>query len=450
MRLNTDQQMKQSQPSSSPSASRSSSSMRRWCFRMAVLAILGAVGYFFLYPQGGAWFHLWRANQAVAQQDWLLARNHWKQCLEVWRDSGELHFQLARSWRRDEFLDNALLHLRQAERHGWPKEVIELERILVAVQTGRDNPNVTHLRSLVQENHADSDMIVEALAMGLWRAKRFDEAETYARMLVELQPDQWRAHTILGKVLENRHPAGAAQAYLRSLEIHPDQPLACWWLARHQNHIGQPEAALKNLAVYRQAFPKDAEADVEVARSYYKLGKIQEAKDALSPALAKLGESHAGALGLRALVELETGDPKQALLWSQKAEALAPFSQEVLQANAQAARVLGDETNVAKYEKRLQQLMEDRAAALSLQQQFTELQHGKAPEDKSKTIELSFKIGNLMFRTGQDREALEWMSRVLHDDPYHKAARLALADFFDRQGDSRNARQQRLLADKSK
>ncbi len=102
---------------------------------VVALALSAGVGYL-VYRQVSAGQHRRAAEQALAQGELAQARAHLALCLEVWPNSGEVHFLAARAARRDGAYDEALRHLDAGRRLGWSPDALALEHVLLRAQRG--------------------------------------------------------------------------------------------------------------------------------------------------------------------------------------------------------------------------------------------------------------------------------------------------------------------------
>ncbi|HEV3256185.1 MAG TPA: tetratricopeptide repeat protein, partial [Gemmataceae bacterium] len=103
---------------------------------LACLLVIGGLGYFVIYPQVNAVYHWRHARKALDAYEFAQARADLQRCLEVWPESGETHFLMARTCRRDGDMEQARAELQQAKRLHWVEEQIRLEYLLQEAQGG--------------------------------------------------------------------------------------------------------------------------------------------------------------------------------------------------------------------------------------------------------------------------------------------------------------------------
>src|SRR2546428_4220850 len=110
------------------------------------LLIVAGVSYYLVYPQLAASLEWRYAQRALAEHDFTAAQAHLGRCLEVWPTSGETHFLLARTCRRAGDYATAETELARARKLGWVRELVDLEGLLLKVETGRVKEVESRLR----------------------------------------------------------------------------------------------------------------------------------------------------------------------------------------------------------------------------------------------------------------------------------------------------------------
>lgn len=420
---------------------------RQLALRWGLLTALGVLIYFFAYPQAYAYYHSCQADKALANDDCAAARPHLEKCLSVWQRSAHHHFEAARcAWREDD-VDAAEKHLRLASRLNWPGQAVEIESVFIRVQYGQSPATEAALKEVIQIGKKDPNTkllapALEALTLGLLRTGRYLDAELPARLLTHEFPDSWRAHWLLGRALEKPLPASAFEAYQRSLELKPYQPKVHFWLAKFHAENGRAKEAQTHLRRSNREDAEDADTRMVHARIAYRLGDWAAARTALDQAL-KAGLAQPGpALALRGLVELEDGSPQEAAAWLAKAQARAPNDTEVIDALAALATRQGDQAKMKQFQERRRQFQEQADQLLDLQKKLVELQR-QSKADPAEKRAIAFKVGKAMFEVGMDDVAVQWLIRVLREEPGHHEAHKLLAEYYERIGDEQKAKAHR-------
>src|SRR5262245_55488437 len=168
---------------------------------VACLAIVGLCAYL-LYVQFWAERHWRQAKQALLDCDWTAAQRHLEACVQVWPNSGETHFQLARCSRRGGDLEAARLHLRRAKDLNWLRDAVDLEYVLLAAQSGRVAEMEKALQTHLKNGHPESPLILVAIVQGYLQLNRMNEAYQYATRWVTHYPEDWQAYYQRGLVLQ--------------------------------------------------------------------------------------------------------------------------------------------------------------------------------------------------------------------------------------------------------
>lgn len=403
-------------------------------FRWAVLVVLALIGWWFVYPHLSAYNHSLRADRALAEQDCAQAQVHLENCLRVWPDSARLQFEMARcSWREGD-PDAADRHLREAARLGWPIKAIDAESMLIEAQLGllpALEASLAEMLKFAQVHDAELEaLVLEALVLGLLRAGRPAESASMAKTLVDRDAGRWRSHRLLGQALEQQQPDPAAEAYLRSVELRPNQPKVHRWLALHQARAGNPRETLDHL---RAAGAHDVETWLAEAKARLLLGQLAEARSALDRAWRDGADQHPWAWTLRGRLELDERGPAEAAPWLAQAEAAAPYHRETVDALIALAAREGCTEKVQHFQQRKQQskAAAEEAKLLSKKMDGLYRQADASRQDKEAT---AFRLGELMFLTDHDEAGVIWMQSVLADNPDHPGAHRALAEYYQRRG----------------
>lgn len=195
-------------------------------------------------------------------------------------------------------------------------------------------------RIVAKQPASDAAPVVQArdkLARSLYAVGRKDEALAELRALAQLGPDRYETREMLGQLLEERGDfAGALEQYRQSLAIDPNQPLNYLRISDMLLRLDQPEPAADCLRQARDRFTDLPQITYSLAVA---LGRAKRHGEALAMFESALVEAQrvnpqmlngafffafgaaaeqAGDLGratqlLRHAIELEPGDPAQAL-----------------------------------------------------------------------------------------------------------------------------------------
>jgi tetratricopeptide (TPR) repeat protein len=395
---------------------------------VACLAVIGAIGFFVVYPQLVGVYHWRRAGQAIERHDFAQARIHLQPCREVWPNSAETWFLLARTDRRTNDFEAARTDLQRAESLGWAPGLVELERLLLVAQAGFVQAVEAQIRRFFETRRDEQQIILEAMVVGSLQANFLDDAFRWSSRWTEDYPDDCQGHFMRGRVLE----AGlrydlAAEEYQRAVERKPDLMAARLGLGEMLLRTGQYALALPHFQTCLQANPNQTTARLGVARCQRYLSPPEAVLATLEPLFSN-NEEHAEAFLLRGQVELERGNSQEALGWLQRAERLLPPELETYQALATVMRLLDRNREAEIYESKRRATERDLRRMEDLTKEIIE-----HPRDAV----LRYEAGTILLRLGQNEQAARWLASSLLIDPHHQPTKDALAACLPKLGDPR-------------
>ncbi|HJT77170.1 MAG TPA: tetratricopeptide repeat protein [Gemmataceae bacterium] len=399
---------------------------RPWAWVAGVAGCFLAVTGFLVYRQVWAEMHYRRAEEALARSlrvpgpaPVAEARDHLARCLEVWPNSGRVHFLMARAARLAGDADGAARSLRRAEQAGWVKEAIDLEKTLAAVQQGDLERAEPVLDSFVRRDHPDKLFILEALVQGCRRTYQLPRALAYLDAWLSAQPDSvralvWRGETLL---LAGRGRDALAD-YRKAVEIDPDEDEARLKLAELSLAQHQHEDAVAQFTELLKRHPDQGEALLGLARCREEQGDTAEAVRLLDRLLAAQPE-HAGALAERGKIALDAGRPAEAEQWLRHAAAGTPFERETLYHLYRCLTAAGHTREAEEYLACIRHIDADRKRLDEVKAALV-----KSPHDAA----LRCEMGRILLRNGQDKEGVRWLQSALREQPDYGAAREALEE----------------------
>jgi tetratricopeptide (TPR) repeat protein len=393
---------------------------------VACLAVIGAIGFFVVYPQLAGVYHWRRAQRAIERHDFAQAQIHLQRCREVWPNSAEAWFLLARTNRRANDFDAARTDLQRAESLGWAPGLIELERLLMVAQAGFVQAVQPQINWFFETRRDEQQIILEAMVVGSLQSNFLDDAFRWSSRWTEDYPDDCQGHFLHGRVLE----AGlrydlAAEEYQRAVECKPDLMAARLGLGEMLLRTGQYALALPQFQICLQADPNQTTARMGVARCQRYLSPPETVLATLEPFFAN-NEEHAEAFLLRGEVELERGRNQEGLVWLQRAQRLLPPDLEIYQALATAMRLLDRTEEARAYEAKRRETEHDLRRMEDLTKDIIE-----HPRDCA----LRYEAGTILLRLGQNQQGARWLASVLLIDPNHQPTKDALAACLPKLGD---------------
>jgi tetratricopeptide (TPR) repeat protein len=403
---------------------------------LAVLLLVVLVGVLISY-QLGAEYHRREAERAAQRRDFDQALAHLELSLEVWPHSAETQFLAARVARRGGNYEAAQSHLAKCKQLQWVPEAIALERALTIAQ--RDDPAEVqeYLLTCVHKDHPDSVLILEALSSGYMNTFQMHRALECLELWLQRAPDDVRALTWLGEVLDRlKRPAEAMQDYRHALDLDPAQDDVRLRLADLLLQEGQAGEATGHYEQVCQRQPGNARALLGLARCRHEAGQTEEARQLLDLVLSARPRDPE-ALTERGKIALNSGQLAEAEEWLHKAVVAAPFEREAVYNFAQCLERQGKHDEARPWLKRVESIRADLKHLAEVTGAIS-----RAPRDPGPRCE----AGRILLRNGHDEEGLRWLASALQLQPGHRPTHAVLAEYFERVGKPDQAARHRRLA----
>ncbi len=371
-------------------------------------------------------YHYEAAQRAQAKRDFPAARDHLSRCLNNWFYKAEAHLLAARTARRAGDYIEAEQYLRACRALGAPTESVDLESMLLRAQGGDLARAESYLVSRVMEDHPDTILILEVLTKAYAQAYRLADAEECVRRWLEREPEDVLAWTWQGQLAQDAfNNTEAMRAYARIVELDPDNDGARLVLAS----LLIRQSALEALEHFQHLHRRLGDAPlvlVGLASCERNLARPDEARRLLDMVLPTHPQNWS-ALAERARLALEYESPQEAEKWFRRAIAVIPYEKDMNYGLYRCLVRLGKneeaETQLAKLkgsEADLDRLREVIRAA------------GQKADDPSFPCE----AGQILMRNGQEAAGVRWLQRALARNPSYVPAQRALADYYQRTGNS--------------
>src|SRR5205085_1660869 len=148
---------------------------------------------------------------------------HLQECLRVWPDDADALLLTARAARRARAYGEAELALEKYQQVRGLDDAGSFEQVLLSAERGVDQ--VADLcRRYVEQGHADTPLILEALTRGYLRQYRLTEARFCLDRWLESQPDNPQALCLKGQfhLDYERAPDRALESYRRAVQLDPE------------------------------------------------------------------------------------------------------------------------------------------------------------------------------------------------------------------------------------
>jgi predicted Zn-dependent protease len=255
---------------------------------------------------------------------------------------------------------------------------------------------------------------------------------------LERDPDNVRALELRGTTfVTGKGVKRGADDFRQVLALDPTRADARWRLARCLLDLGGYDEAVPHLAQLLKDRPDDPEVLVRLARCQSMLGQAELARRTLDEVLEKHPE-HGIGLRTRGQFALVAQQPAEAEEWLRRAAKALPADYQTQWLLFQALQQLG-KTDEAAAQLRTAEQVRDRVERLG------ELQSRKLAEQPLDPA-LHYEMGMLLMRTGHPATGEEWLLSALRLDPGYRPAHAALAEYYDRTGDTARAADHRRQA----
>ncbi len=409
---------------------------------LAVVALLAliALGLGLVGMQLWAAYHYRAARAALDRYHAVEAGDHLDACLRVWPNDPDVLFLAARAARRAGLYDPAEDFLNRCqERRGHDDELV-LERALLTAERGKVDDVLKFCKARVSANDPATPLILEAVARACLRGDtyRLADADWALQTWREREPDNPMALLLRGRLDQERYAdADAADAYRRALEIDPELDDARDRLTRLLLETNQPAEALPHLEYLHRRRPDDAAISARLAQGMDLAGRQDEAARLLDEVLAHHPD-FGPALAARGKLALQAGQYADAETWLRRAYERTPWDTTLLSALQNCLAQSGQAEKARELEPQVKQAREDMERLDRLMGQ--DLQ--KNPNNAAAQCE----AGKLLLRIGARDDGVRRLMTATRIDPSYAPAHEALADFYERTGESLKAAKHRRLA----
>ncbi len=368
---------------------------------------------------------LWRGQIAIETRQhqkalrWLLAADF------VSLDKAELHFLLARCYRRLGQYEKVPAHLDRALALGWATRPLEREQWLLLAQTGQYEAMASHWPQLLTDAGSDGPEISKAFVTGCLGMLRLGDA---ARMLDAWEkdfPQDPDPHALRGQLYEVLlRWTDSAKSYQRALELAPERVDVQFGLAKalmKQSKLDQAEVHLR--AVLRQQ-PEHHEAKLLLVQNLIKTERSETALELVNDILVQQPDN-SDVLLERGRIELGGSDPKSAMVYLKKANELRPEDRQIAYHYAKALQAAGHGEEAQKYFAFVDEATKPLLRMNAMVERLLE---------DTDNIALRLEVANTI-GTYRSREiAATWYQSILKMDPACLEAHQALADYYQATG----------------
>jgi tetratricopeptide (TPR) repeat protein len=368
-----------------------------------------------------------KAQSALERYDFSTARKHLQSCLRLRPDRFRFCFMAARTARRAGCYDEAQEHLEHCEDLTAGEDNLTLlESTLLRAQRGEVAAVESLLWSLVEKDHPEKVIVLEALARGYIQVYCLPLADTCLKRLLKEAPDHaeawsWRAaiYDMLG------HRSEAQQYYERALELRPDDDACRLRLVAFLQHANRVKEVLPHLQQLYEKQPNNPDVLLGLARYYRSTDQPGRARELLGRAL-DIQPDHAQALVEQARVDILEKRLARAEACLRKALAADPSDKAVNYLLYQCLEKAGKTTAARRQWGKVKVLERD------LNRTETILSYDLAKDRRNP--DLYWELGQIFSRHGRPDRGLFWYQHALTLNPLHRRTHLALAAYYQSAG----------------
>jgi tetratricopeptide (TPR) repeat protein len=391
------------------------------------LAGLVAVGAVWLSTEIYVEIQFQKAKSALARYDFAGAREHLQTCVRLRPDRFQIRFLAAQTARRAGNYEEALEHLERCEALVEdPADFTLLESTLLRAQRGEVALVERPLWQLVEKDHPEKVLILEAMARGYIQVYCLPLADRCLKMLLKEEPDHaeaWAWRAAIYDMLDNR--LEAQQYYERALELRPDNDTCRLHLASFLQHSNRVREAFAHLQKLYERQPDNPDVLVGLARYYMATSQYPRAGEMLVQALAQHPD-HGQGLAEQGRLYLLEKKPVQAEACLRRALAADPSDRAYNYMLYQCLKRAGKEAAARVQHARFKQLDKDLSRTAVI------MRYDLAKEPRNP--DLYYELGRIFSRHGRADRGLFWYQHALTLNPNHRRTHQALAAYFESAG----------------
>jgi tetratricopeptide (TPR) repeat protein len=377
--------------------------------------------------------HQWQVAQTELNDgQYQQARERLNFCLTAWPRSPEVRVLAARAARLTGDLDAAEAHLNRClKMQGGATDVVQIEFLLIRVQSGEVDDVARPLFDAVEKGHPETAVILETMARAYIIRLRYKPAYACLSRWIELRPNDAKAYQWRGWVLErlNNHKS-ATTDYHKAMELDPDLIPVRLRVAEMLLEDKQAPEALPHLErLYKQA-PDNPHVRGRLGMCRFLQGRTEEARELMESAVIHLPKDP-DLLVYLAKIDLQDGKGPEAERRLRKVLETDPSDTETLYNLASALQLQGRSEESAAVLKEYEWKRE-------LVDRTNHLLQNVADSPTAKADDYA-EIGRLLLEVGREKLGMYWMDRTFEKDPANQSAHRALVAYYERKGNADKA-----------
>ena len=402
----------------------------RGVFRLRVLLLAASIFLTTLFV--GSWLYclheLQTARKELVAERPIEALIHLRWPLTVFRWDPDVSLLAGRACRISGDLPAAEYFLNRClQQNGAATEALQLEFLLLRVQTGEVDTVFPSLIAAVENGHAESELILNTLVLAYIHNLRFKPAYACLSKLIEINPNLPKTHFTRGLVLERlgNHKA-AREDYHRALELDPEMFQARLRVAEMLLEDHQAPEALPHLERLHRQAPNRPEVSARLGACRLLEGRTEEARVLLEKAVVQMPNDPPLLVNL-ANLEIQDGNGAAAEKWLRQILATDSTDNEALYSLVTALKL---QNRLEEAEKTLK----DYERYKVLVARSNQLLQESADSATSNPADFA-ELGDILMQAGRERLALYWLNKAIERDPENQRSHQLLVTYYNKKGD---------------
>ena len=317
----------------------------------------------------------------------------------------------------------------------------QLEFLLLRIETG-DEEAADPLFVLVDQGHAQSTEILEAISMSYMKRLRYQAANACLSKWIELFPEEALPYDWRGWIYERTStPALAHRDYEKALELDPGRMLVRLRLVELCLDEKKVPEVLPHLDYLVAQAPDRVEVKARVGMLRFLEGRSQEARQILEAVEPQLAANDVAPVVYLARLDVQEGKGIDAERRLRRVIALDSTETEARFVLISALRLQGREAEALAVQQEQEKLNERNI-------RVNYLLRDRADKADA-TLDEWFEIGTIFMEMRMEPRGVYWLDKLLVRDPDHQGAHRELMNHYERKGDAAAAAaHRRMLRDK--
>jgi tetratricopeptide (TPR) repeat protein len=311
---------------------------------------------------------------------------------------------------------------------GYPREGLDRLQAIWSARLGQFAQAEPVLIRIWTTSPRTDPAVDEALARIFLKTYRLKKARAVIDKWILDAPEDARPFLWLTEIdrrTEVDNPGSWEAHYREALGRDPELDAAHLGLADSLRKVHRNDEAAEEYARYLARHPDDPAALVGSGLNQRDRGNLGKATDLLDHALRMAPEDTAALKG-RAELAVRGGDPAAAGRWLDRAIAADPFDEGAYYARSQVRALLNRPAEAQADRAAFERLKQEQAELLAMRTKLID-----TPGDNDTRA----RVVAWCFAHGREKDALEWATAILANDPDHPPTCRLLADYYARRPD---------------